>query len=223
MKKIIYCIVLICIMAVLPACSSKTKQVPAATTTSTSVQSAAPAQPSGEVFAVADKQDPNNQLPGNTQPSSEAAVNTKTDRQENTEKSESVDQQPGTSTLDNISQIQPEKKDENRTGNKAVLPTKVYVFTNNSGCCEATKQYYAQHRDKVKEIESKYGSRVAFTWLDVGLGDVAYQKQLQQYASKFGVKGLPCIVVVDANDNVLINQSGSLNMPDIDKVFGGLN
>ncbi|NLI11308.1 MAG: hypothetical protein GX425_01490 [Peptococcaceae bacterium] len=54
------------------------------------------------------------------------------------------------------------------------------------------------------------------------MGDVAYQKQWRQIASKFGFKGLPSIIVVDANGNVLFNKAGSLNMAEIDRVFGGL-
>ncbi len=228
MRKIIYSMVLICIMVVLSACSSSSKQEPASNPTSVGGPSVAEVQPGGEVVTAA-QTTPNDQLPGSSQIGVETAVeNTGQENtgQENTESEKSGAQQEGVSVPDNTGQLQPENniedKAEDKAENEPVLPAKVYVFTNNSGCCEATRQYYDQHRDKVKELENKYGSRVSFIWLDSGSGDVAHQKQLMQYASQFGVKGLPSVVVVDANDNVLINQAGSLNMPEFDRVFGGL-
>lgn len=221
MRKIIYAVVMICIMVVLSACSSNSKQEPAANQTSAAVQTADPVQPSGEVVANVAQPSQNDQLPGSSQASAEVVVTDKAD-QKDTESDKSGGQQEGASVPENTGQLQPENKAEDKSESKVVLPAKVYVFTNNSGCCEATRKYYDQHRDKVKEVENKYGSRVSFIWLDSGSGDVSHQKQLMQYASQFGVKGLPSVVVVDANDNVLINQAGSLNMAEIDRVFGGL-
>lgn len=218
MRKIIYCMVLVCIMVVLSACSSKSKQEPAANQTSAAVQPAGPVQPSGEVVTAAAQPAQNSQLSGSSQSNPEAAVNNKNDKEEDTESNKSVDQQPGTSVPDNTSQIQPEKVE-----NKAVLPAKVYVFTNNNGCCEATRQKYAEYRKEVEAVESKYGNLVPFTWFDIGIGDVAYQKELQRYAKIFGIKTLPAIVVVDASDNVIVKQAAPLNMAEIDKVFGGMN
>ncbi len=220
MRKIIYAVVMICIMVVLSACSSNSKQEPAANQTSAAVQPADPVQLSGEVVANVAQPSQNDQLPGSSQASAEVAVTEKTG-QENNESDKSGGLQAA--VPDNTGQLQPENKVENKAENKAVLPAKVYVFTNNNGCCEATRQKYAEYRKEVEAVESKYGNLVPFTWFDIGIGDVAYQKELQRYAKIFGIKTLPAIVVVDASDNVIVKQAAPLNMAEIDKVFGGMN
>lgn len=194
-KKIYVLVILLMVLFVMTACSSNSKQDQPANLTSVSEPSAVPVQPSGE-----------------------AALNEKTG-QENNESVKKDGQQGGTSVPEQTTQLQLEKKVENN----AVLPAKVYVFTNNAGCCEATRKIYSQYRAEVETVESKYGNLVPFTWFDVGIGDVAYQKQLQQYASKLGIRSLPSIAVVDANDKIIIRQTGPLNMAEIDRVFGGLN
>jgi len=217
-RKIIYCIILMCCLTVLlSACSSNSKNEPAQKQTSLSGQTAQ-----------------NSQVPDDSQTGVEESASDRPS-QKNTGSDTPGSQRSKTAVTVNTEQSQPDKKEEtnletktetkleNETDTKVILPAKVYVFTNSAGCCEAKRQMYEQHRSEVKLVESKYGNRVTFIWLDVSIGDVDYQKQLLQYASSFGINNIPSIVVVDASNNVLIKQEGDLNMTEIDRVFGGLN
>ncbi|MDD4170022.1 MAG: hypothetical protein PHD36_07195 [Desulfotomaculaceae bacterium] len=230
-KKLIIPLVLICFVFMLSACSSSKKQETPPRETSAGEQSPTPS------LANAQAEQNNGQPVNNSQVSSEdvdvAAAEEKASQKGSAQsKPVATKEQPSQKSAANNSGaevVQPVQNSQTdpapapKAENNASLPSKVYVFTNNSGCCEATRTKMAQHSEQVKTVESKYGSSVAFTWLDTGRSDVAYQKELQQIAKNFGVKSLPSIVVVDANGNVLLNHPGPLNMAEIDMVFGGLN
>jgi hypothetical protein len=214
-----------CCTVLLSACSSNSKKEPAQKQTSLSGQTAQNSQVSdgsqtGAEESASDRASQKNtgsDTPGTQRSKTAVTVNTKQsqpDKKEETKSETKSETNTGNET---------ETKLENETDTKVILPAKVYVFTNSAGCCEAKRQMYEQHRSEVKSVESKYGNRVTFIWLDVSIGDVDYQKQLLQYASSFGINNIPSIVVVDASNNVLIKQEGDLNMTEIDRVFGGLN
>jgi len=225
-RKVVYCIILMyCLTVLLSACSSNSKKEPVQKQTSVSGQTSSSNQvpdgsQTGAEESASDKTDrksTGSDTPGSQRSKITVPVNTerlKTDKKEETNLETKSETNTGNET---------ETKLENETDTKVVLPAKVYVFTNSAGCCEATRQKFEQHRSEVKSVESKYGNRVTFIWLDVSVGDVDYHKQLLQYASSFGINNIPAIVVVDADNSILIKQEGPLNMAEIDRVFGGLN
>jgi len=214
-----------CLTVLLSACSSNSKKEPVQKQTSPSGQTASNNQvpdgsQTGAEESTSDKTDQKNtgsDKPGSQQ--SKIAIPVNTEQSQSDKKEETNLETKSETNTDNETEI----KLENETDTKVVLPAKVYVFTNSAGCCEATRQKFEQRRSEVKSIESKYGNRVTFIWLDVSVGDVDYHKQLLQYASSFGINNIPSIVVVDASNSVLIKQEGPLNMAEIDRVFGGLN
>jgi hypothetical protein len=201
-------------MNILSACSSKSKQEPAMNPVSASVQSAVPGQPG----TAAAQPDQNNQAPVQA---GEKPVND-TSGQNEAELEKTGNQQADTSIPDNTGQPQKENKDNDKVENKAAVPAKVYVFTNSAGCCEATRQKFEQHKNAVKQIENKYRKTVGFLWLDIATGDLPYQKDVYRYYQTFGIKDIPAIVVVDANNNVLLKQIGMPDMSKIDIIFSGV-
>lgn len=99
------------------------------------------------------------------------------------------------------------------------LPVKAYVFTNNSGCCDATRQLYEEHRNKIKQIENSYGKYVEFVWFDISSTDMNSQKEMYRIAKLFSIQKVPAFLVINANDNYLIKQVDGLDLDEIHKVF----
>jgi len=87
----------------------------------------------------------------------------------------------------------------------------VLVFTYNADCCESTKEYLEKHSAIAKSLEQKYSSRINFVWIDVALYNEVDKEVLFSIAKKYGVTGIPALVLIDSKGQPAPLIIGELN------------
>lgn len=98
----------------------------------------------------------------------------------------------------------------------------VLVFTYNADCCPGTKEFFEKHSAAVKRLEKKYSAGVGFIWIDVAHYSEVDEKGLISTAKKYGVSGIPFVVLIDAKGNPISVFPGELNEKSVDARLEGL-
>lgn len=98
----------------------------------------------------------------------------------------------------------------------------VLVFTYNADCCASTKEFFEKHSAAVKRFEKKYSAGVGFIWIDVAQYSEVDEEGLISTAKKYGVSGIPSVVLIDAKGNPNSVIPGELNEKSVDAKLEGL-
>ena len=232
-------IVLFCLVLAVTACTSKensSDQIKQTGQANTTYQIGNPkdsnSQPDNKVYQqeigkVTSKQDLNAKKPVDTFIAVSKNVNKNS-------QSAVIQEEGATQTGESLSPNQSNKNQLANNGNtqiavdteqdnaiKKEMPCKAYVITYNAECCEKTKRFFEQHRNKVKELENKYGNLVKFEWYDYAVKDNATRGKIMDLMKTYKVV-LPALIIVDSEDNVLAKQTDEQSMDEVIVVLEGL-